>query len=247
LQLQPASHPSVNPSNSRPRRRQPIIITIQLATSISVSAPHHQPPIHRTIHRASCNPQPRQLRANFSPLWASISLSTTPIAQPSRDHERKPRQTRPRTATAPNRRQPLRLVPPPSHPTSTAPPTHPTAANPPQQDPLRASLAPLCAYDDDYCSSAFALVSAHPLEARLRRWEATRATLRGTLLRRTVGVSEPARREYEMRVVVDAEWRPAALGGPLGIHSDILAGRDCELGWEDVFSGTLFSVFIDCG
>jgi hypothetical protein len=40
-----------------------------------------------------------------------------------------------------------------------------------------------------------------------------------------------------MRLVVDAEWRPAVLGGPLGVHSDILAGRDCELGWEDVFGG----------
>lgn len=26
-------------------------------------------------------------------------------------------------------------------------------------------------------------------------------------------------------------------GGSAGVHADILAGRDCEIGWEDVFTG----------
>lgn len=35
------------------------------------------------------------------------------------------------------------------------------------------------------------------------------------------------------------EWRPLCLGGfgGAGVHADILAGRDAEIGWEDVFSG----------
>lgn len=32
--------------------------------------------------------------------------------------------------------------------------------------------------------------------------------------------------------------RVGAYGG--GVHSDILSGRDCEVGWEDVFTGEEF-------
>lgn len=33
------------------------------------------------------------------------------------------------------------------------------------------------------------------------------------------------------------EWRPAVLGGSAGVSSDILAGRDADCAWEDVFVG----------
>lgn len=39
------------------------------------------------------------------------------------------------------------------------------------------------------------------------------------------------------------EWRPALLGGGTPVHSDILAGRDWECSWEDVFKGKLVSTF----
>lgn len=42
----------------------------------------------------------------------------------------------------------------------------------------------------------------------------------------------------ELQIVRGGEWRPACLGGfGGGVHSDILSGRDCEIGWEDVFVG----------
>ena len=43
----------------------------------------------------------------------------------------------------------------------------------------------------------------------------------------------------ELDICAKGEWRPAVLGGhgAPGVHADILAGRDCEIGWEDVFTG----------
>jgi hypothetical protein len=54
-------------------------------------------------------------------------------------------------------------------------------------------------------------------------------------LRRTFGIAEPVRRGMELKIASAGEWRPACLGGASTVHSDILAGRDGTLGWEDVF------------
>jgi proteasome maturation protein len=61
--------------------------------------------------------------------------------------------------------------------------------------------------------------------------------MRMETLRRQFGIAEPVRRGMEMRIVTMGEWRPACLDvmGLGSVHSDVLAGRDCELGWEDVF------------
>lgn len=32
-------------------------------------------------------------------------------------------------------------------------------------------------------------------------------------------------------------FRPSVLGGPSGLHEDILTGRDDSLTWEDVYQG----------
>ncbi len=85
-------------------------------------------------------------------------------------------------------------------------------------------------------------VSAHPLEARLRNWEATQENLRMESLRRTHGMAEPIRRGMELKIVRDGVWRPMALGGAAGgggasVHEDILRGKDDSLTWEDVFTG----------
>lgn len=64
------------------------------------------------------------------------------------------------------------------------------------------------------------------------------------------GIAEPVRRGMELKNVRDGDFRPAVLGGSkLGsVHEDILVlgGRDCEIGWEDVFLGMFspFPVFI---
>lgn len=62
-------------------------------------------------------------------------------------------------------------------------------------------------------------------------------------LRRTFGLAEPVRRGMEAKITSAGEWRPQALGGASGVHSDILAGRDCEISWEDVFVGKCWIFF----
>lgn len=57
-------------------------------------------------------------------------------------------------------------------------------------------------------------------------------------LRRAYGIGEPVRRGMELKIAAAGEWRPAVLGRPAGVHADVLAGRDCEVEWEDVFMGT---------
>ena len=62
------------------------------------------------------------------------------------------------------------------------------------------------------------------------------------MLRRQFGIAEPVRRGMELAIVRGGEWTPSCLGGFGGgafggLHSDILSGRDCEIGWEDVFTG----------
>jgi Proteasome maturation factor UMP1 len=47
----------------------------------------------------------------------------------------------------------------------------------------------------------------------------------------------PVWRGVEMQMASIGEWRPTMLGGGTPIHSDILAGRDWECSWEDVFKG----------
>jgi proteasome maturation protein len=58
------------------------------------------------------------------------------------------------------------------------------------------------------------------------------------MLRRQFGIAEPVRRGMELKIAEAGEWRPAALGGSSGVHRDILQGRDTEIGWEDVFTGS---------
>lgn len=62
-------------------------------------------------------------------------------------------------------------------------------------------------------------------------------------LRRTFGIGEPVRRGMELKIAREGEWRPAALGGSSAVSSDILAGRDAEISWEDVYTGMLLSCF----
>lgn len=58
-----------------------------------------------------------------------------------------------------------------------------------------------------------------------------------TMLRREFGIAEPVRRGMELQICRAGEWRPAVLGREAGVHADVLAGRDLEIGWEDVFRG----------
>lgn len=82
--------------------------------------------------------------------------------------------------------------------------------------------------------------STHPLEARLKAWRSQQQKLKMEMLRRHYGIAEPVKRQMELQVVSSGEWRPAALGagqGSANLHADILEGRDCEITWEDVYTG----------
>jgi proteasome maturation protein len=61
-------------------------------------------------------------------------------------------------------------------------------------------------------------------------------------LRRAYGVAEPVRRQMELKITREGEWKPMVLGGGnvngMGsVHEEILAGRDDTITWEDVFTG----------
>lgn len=103
-------------------------------------------------------------------------------------------------------------------------------------DTLRAGVGPSLTQT---ASASSALPdSAHPLEARLKKWEETQDQLKMEGLRRTFGISEPIRRGMELKIAREGEWKPVVLGGSRrGVHEDILMGKDTTIEWEDVFMG----------
>jgi hypothetical protein len=130
--------------------------------------------------------------------------------------------------------QALRFVPPKAHATSTQLETSAPSA-PGVHDNLRSRLAQTSAAPSS--TKSVELQSAHPLEARLVQWRETQDRMKMEMLKRQFGIAEPVRRGMELKIASAGEWRPAALGGSSGVHKDILEGRDCEIGWEDVFTG----------
>ncbi|KAH7328284.1 proteasome maturation factor UMP1 [Stachybotrys elegans] len=130
----------------------------------------------------------------------------------------------------------MRIVPAASNPQSfshTARNNTSAPSAPGIHDTLRHGVGPSVVDDKLQLPS-----SAHPLESRLKNWEATQEAARMESLKRTFGMAEPIRRGMELKIVRDGEWRPMALGGGLpSVHEDILRGRDDTLTWEDVFTG----------
>lgn len=48
----------------------------------------------------------------------------------------------------------------------------------------------------------------------------------------------------ELKIAREGEWRPRMLGYGSSVSSDILAGRDEEVGWEDIFVGMFIRLYI---
>lgn len=48
----------------------------------------------------------------------------------------------------------------------------------------------------------------------------------------------------ELKIAKEGEWRPRMLGYGSSVSSDILAGRDEEVGWEDIFVGRFIRLYI---
>ncbi|KAG5981314.1 hypothetical protein E4U54_006661, partial [Claviceps lovelessii] len=130
----------------------------------------------------------------------------------------------------------LRIVPANTNPNTFTHTSHSSSAPsaPGIHDTLRHGIGP-----SPYDAQANQPSSAHPLEARLKNWEATQEAVRMESLRRTFGIAEPIRRGMELKIVRDGEWRPMVLGGGAlpSVHEDILRGREDMITWEDVFTG----------
>jgi proteasome maturation protein len=108
-------------------------------------------------------------------------------------------------------------------------------------DTLRAGVGPSTTNTDGP-------TSGHPLEARLKAWEATQQAARMEILRRNFGMAEPVRRGMELKITREGEWRPLALGGGANglpsLHEEILRGREDVVTWEDVFTGEEMRGFV---
>ncbi|KAI0523704.1 proteasome maturation factor UMP1-domain-containing protein [Xylaria bambusicola] len=141
----------------------------------------------------------------------------------------------------------MRIVPAAQHGSSFThlPPSTSAPSAPGVYDVLRQGLNPAASPIPSSTSTPAAPVSRHPLEARLKSWEATQETLRMESLRKTFGMAEPIRRGMELKITREGSWRPVCLGGGVGstgvgsasVHEDILTGRDASCDWEDVFTG----------
>ncbi|KAM4056896.1 proteasome maturation factor UMP1 domain-containing protein [Hirsutella rhossiliensis] len=136
----------------------------------------------------------------------------------------------------------LRIVPSHENASSFSPAHTSSAPSAPGiHDTLRHGVGPSPFEGAAAASTTSKPVSAHPLEARLKNWEATQDALRMESLRRTFGIAEPVRRGMELKIVRGGEWRPMALGGAAAglpsVHEDILRGREDTITWEDVFTG----------
>src|SRR3954452_8106623 len=66
-------------------------------------------------------------------------------------------------------------------------------------DTLRAGVGPTLTPTTSTSPSSIP-DSAHPLEARLKKWEETQDALKMEGLRRTFGISEPIRRGMELKI-----------------------------------------------
>ncbi|KAL1303588.1 hypothetical protein AAFC00_006953 [Neodothiora populina] len=133
----------------------------------------------------------------------------------------------------------LRIVPAATHPSQTTlKPSAPSA--PGVHDTLRSNLS-LNPTTQSTDHSVPQLSSAHPLESRLANWRAVQESHKMELLRREFGLAEPVKRGMEMKIVRAGEWRPAVLSAGAGavgeVHADVLAGRETEIQWEDVYTG----------
>ncbi|KAJ2988648.1 hypothetical protein NUW58_g3864 [Xylaria curta] len=102
----------------------------------------------------------------------------------------------------------MRIVPPAQHdstfthlPSSTSAPSAPGV-----YDVLRQGLNPAATLSSPSSSSPPAPVSRHPLESRLKAWEATQESLRMESLRKTFGMAEPIRRGMELKITREGSW-----------------------------------------
>ncbi|KAH3670661.1 hypothetical protein OGAPHI_001176 [Ogataea philodendri] len=96
-------------------------------------------------------------------------------------------------------------------------------------DTLRSGEGPL--------SVSSKINNRHPLEGRISNWEATQRHHQLETYRRIFGAADPIKREMELKLVQDSQFKPAVLGGPSDLHTDILLNRETTIDWEDIYTG----------
>ncbi|CAJ2512167.1 Uu.00g051820.m01.CDS01 [Anthostomella pinea] len=139
----------------------------------------------------------------------------------------------------------MRIVPSAEHTSTASLHTASAPSAPGLHDTLRHGVGP--SLSTSYALStatADTPASRHPLEARLKAWEATQENVRMESLRKTFGMAEPIRRGMELKITREGAWRPMALGGQgvggahgSSVHEDVLRGREAFVDWDDVFTG----------
>jgi len=87
-------------------------------------------------------------------------------------------------------------------------------------------------------STSSTLNARHPLESRIKNWNAQQDELKMEMAKRLGGIGEVVRIATERKIVED--FRPVALGGPSNLHLDILMGRDTRIDIDDIYNGILF-------
>lgn len=75
----------------------------------------------------------------------------------------------------------------------------------------------------------------HPIESRILNWEDNMNKNKMETHRRLFGIADPIKREMELSIVKQSEFKPKVLGGSCNIHSDILQNKDTSIDWEDIY------------
>lgn len=79
----------------------------------------------------------------------------------------------------------------------------------------------------------------HPLENRLKNWDATQRQTQLETYRRLFGAAAPIKRELELDIVKKTDFRPEILGNGAipSPGQDILLNRETTVEWEDIYGG----------
>ncbi|AET40932.1 Ump1p Ecym_7079 [Eremothecium cymbalariae DBVPG len=73
----------------------------------------------------------------------------------------------------------------------------------------------------------------HPLETRVKNWDANEQKRKLEQYRQIFGVAEPMRRVMELEIVQQTDFNPIA--DPSNIHRDILLNKEASIDWEDIY------------
>lgn len=74
----------------------------------------------------------------------------------------------------------------------------------------------------------------HPLESRIKEWDATQMQLQTEIRRRMHGLADPLKREMDLAMVSKSSVRPGLNNS--NVHLDILNNKDYSIDWEDIYS-----------